>query len=58
MYEFHETIPNINVFVNLRNDNITFIDCAIISLAINKTGRFVLYPSIPKLVWNHARSTL
>ena len=30
----------INVFVNIRNDNITFIDCVTISLAINKTGRF------------------
>ena len=58
MYEFHVTIPKINVFVNLRNDNITFIDIAIISLAINKTGRFVLYPSIPWLVCNHARSTM
>ena len=29
----------INVFVKLRDDNITFIDIAMISLATNKTGR-------------------
>ena len=29
----------INVFVKPRNDNITFIDIAMISLATNKTGR-------------------
>ena len=35
----------INVFVKLRNDNITFIDFAIVSLAINITGRVVVYSS-------------